>query len=240
VITIYQYSTSPFAEKIRRALAYKGVEFEIHAVPRDKVDDYAAISPAGKFPVIEDRDAGVSVYDSTDIIEYLDATFPGRPLIPADPATAALAHVLEDWADESLYFYEMTMRLAWGHNFEKKAVHEFLMTMPGLTVEQAVPMVTQAAQTKVAQQGIGKKPRDRVVRDAERHFAALDGLLSSGDWLAGDRLSVADLAVVVQAKALLYAEEVVPMVRERPRVQAWLDRVDEAAPNSQAQTAQPA
>ena len=86
---------------------------------------------------------------------------------------------------------------------------------------------------KVAEQGLGKKPRENVVRDAERHFAALDGMLDGNDWLLGDALSVADIAVAPQIRALLYAEEVVPIVEARPRVGKWLERVDEVAPDRQ-------
>jgi glutathione S-transferase len=235
MITLYQYATSPFCEKIRRALDYKGLEYEIHEVPRGKLDEYARVSPAGKFPAIEHD--GRPVFDSTDIVEYLDATFPERPLIPVDPAARALAHVIEDWADESLYFYEMTMRLAWEHNCAKKVIHEFCATMPGLTAEQALPMVSGAVQAKVAEQGLGKKPRENVVKDAQRHFTAIDGLLATRDWLAGDELSIADLAVAVQVGALLYAEEVVPMVDVLARVKAWIERVDAAAPDRQQRPA---
>ena len=38
--------------------------------------------------------------------------------------------MIEEWADESLYFYEMTMRLTWG-NLEA-ALDEFAATMPGV------------------------------------------------------------------------------------------------------------
>ena len=103
----------------------------------------------------------------------------------------------------------------------------------GLTVEQALPMIVKTVGDKVAEQGLGKKPRENVVRDAERHFAALDGMLDGNDWLLGDALSVADIAVAPQIRALLYAEEVVPIVEARPRVGKWLERVDEVAPDRQ-------
>lgn len=232
MITLYQYATSPFCEKVRRALAFKGLDYEIHEVERFAPEKYVDISPVGKYPVI-DHD-GTKVFDSTDIVEYLDASFPDEPLLPSDPMQAALAHVIEDWADESLYFYEMTMRLAWQHNLEKRVVHEFVATVPGLTVEQAVPLIVKTVGDKVAEQGIGKKPVGAVVRDAERHFAALDGMLEANEWLAGDRLSVADIAVAPQIRALLYAEEVVPFADARPRIGDWLERVDEVAPDRTA------
>ena len=71
-----------------------------------------------------------------------------------------------------------------------------------------------------------------VVRDVERHFAAIDGLLADGrDYLVGKQLTLADIAVISQVKALLYAEEVVAIVRHLPRVAAWIGRVDAEAPD---------
>src|SRR5262249_41936329 len=118
MITLYQFATSPFTEKVRRALAYKGLTYEIHEVRRGAVakGDYADVSPTGKFPAI--LHDGKAVWDSTDILEHLDRAFPDRPLLPDDPRDRALAHVIEDWADESLYFYELTVRLAWPHNVD--------------------------------------------------------------------------------------------------------------------------
>ena len=235
MITLYQYSTSPFCEKVRRALGFKGLDYEIHEVQRFNPERYAEVTPVGKYPVIEHD--GNYVFDSTDIIAYLDQQFAEKLLMPADPAKAALAHVIEDWADESLYFYEMTMRLAWEHNCSKRVVHEFVATMPGMTVEKALPLIVKTVGDKVSEQGLGKKPRENVVRDAERHFTALDRMLEGGDWLLGDALSVADIAVAPQVKALLYAEEVVPFADARPRIGAWLERVDEVAPDRQQRLA---
>src|SRR6266542_189886 len=230
MIVLYQFATSPFCEKVRRILAYKQIAHEIHEVPRAKVAEYARVSPTGKFPAI-DHD-GRAVWDSTDSAHYLETAFPERPLIPKDRLGSALVHVVEDWADESLYFYEMTMRIAWEHNLKKKLVHEFVATMPGLTVEAALPVIGKAVQGIIGPQGVGRKPADQVVRDVERHFAAVDGLLSDGrNYLESEHLTLADIAVVSQVKALLYAEETVAIVARLPRVSAWIERVDAEAPN---------
>ena len=100
MITLYQFATSPFAEKVRRALHYKGLDFEIHEVARPRVaeGDYRDVSPTGKFPAIRDGDTAVS--DSTDIVHHLDAAHGGPSLIPSDARDAALAHAIEEWADE--------------------------------------------------------------------------------------------------------------------------------------------
>lgn len=233
MITLYQFPTSPFCEKVRRMLSYKKLAYALVDVPRAQVQDYRLVSPIGKFPAI-DCD-GASAYDSTDIAEFLDSLVQGSRLIPQDPQARALAHVIEDWADESLYFYEIEMRLAWRHNLPK-ALPAFAATMPGLSEADVFERIATGAKQLTTAQGLGRKPSDRVIRDAERHFAAIDGLLGGRDWLVGDALSVADLAVACQVNALRYAEECEAMIERLPDVLAWLARVDDAAPDAPAST----
>ena len=229
MITLYQFSTSPFTEKVRRALNYKSIPFDVHEVARAKVPqgDYAHVSPTGKFPAITHGDT--NVWDSTDIIQYLDANFEGPSLIPPTAYDAAIAHAVEEWADESLYFYEMTMRLTWEHNLDA-ALDEFAATMPGVPKEALRPMIIEGVTKLVEAQGLGRKPRDQIVSDTERHLKALDGMLEGRDWLVGDALSVADLAVIGQLNALLYAKEAKEIFTTTKNIAPWMARVDEVAP----------
>ena len=229
MITLYQFATSPFAEKVRRALNYKGLDFEVHEVARPRVaeGDYKHVSPTGKFPAIRDGDA--VVWDSTDIVYHLEATHGGPSLIPSNARDAALAHAIEEWADESLYFYEMTMRLTWEHNLAA-ALEEFAQSLPGVPKPQLTSLIVRAATQLTEAQGVGRKPRERVVADVERHFGALDALLDGRAWLASEALSIADLAVVAQVNALRYAREAESALGRTNHVIGWMDRLDEVAP----------
>ncbi len=229
MITLYQFSSSPFSEKVRRALNYKQVPFDIHEVERAAVPQgkYSDVSASGKFPslVID----GTATQDSTDILIALEKAHPSPALYPEDPREAALAHVIEDWADESLYFYEITMRLSWEHNLEG-ALDEFMATMPGVPRDTLRATVLEGAGQLVKTQGLGRKARDVVVSDVARHFAALDKMLNGRDWLVGTALSVADLAVTAQVSALLYAAEARDLLAQFPLISAWRARIDAIAP----------
>ena len=229
MITLYQLSSSPFTAKVRRALNYKGLEFQVEEVNRLKAGrgHYDWVSPTRKFPAM-DID-GSPVNDSTDIIEALDKHFPEKPLIPAIPAGRALTHVIEEWADESLYFYEMLMRVQWEHNIENSwdEMAETLPPFPKFVLRHLVKKgVTKVTET----QGVGRKPREQVLNDAERHIASLDTLLDGTGWLVGDSISVADLAVISQLTKLLYASEIQPMVQRSRNIEDWMQRIDEIAP----------
>jgi glutathione S-transferase len=231
MITLYQFATSPFAEKVRRALAYKGLDYTLHEVDRAAVPSgaYAAVSPTGKFPAIEHD--GLAVWDSTDILDHLETAFPDRPLSPESSRDRALAHVLEDWADESLYFYEMLVRLTWPHNLDA-AMDEFAAGMPGVPRAQLKTAIMEGVRALTTAQGVGRKPAERVVADLERHFQALEQLLAGGGWLVGDRLSRADLAVAAQVNALLYAQEAREAIARTVHVTPWLKHLDDVAPSA--------
>lgn len=227
MITLYQFATSPFCEKIRRILHFKGLSYAIVDVPRSAVADHATVSPNGKFPAIDD--GGHAVQDSTDIAHHLERRFPDPALIPADPREAALCHIIEDWADESLYFYELVMRLGWEGN-AIRAVPAFAPTMPGLPDDEVLSRLLLGARAITGPQGLGRKTEMDIIADVGRHIAALDAMLVGRDWLAGSRISLADIAVASQLRALDGAREAAEIVDRFPVVRQWEERVARLAP----------
>ncbi|MEM7020001.1 MAG: glutathione S-transferase family protein [Pseudomonadota bacterium] len=229
MITLYQFATSPFTEKVRRALNYKEIAFDIHEVARAEVPqgNYQHVSKTDKFPAITDGDT--AIHDSTDIIYHLEKNHPGKSIVPDDPREAALAHAIEEWADESLYFYEMTMRLSWEHNLES-ALDEFSQSLPSVPKAQLKKMIVESVSQLTSAQGVGRKPREQVVNDVERHLKALDAMLEAREWLAGSSLSFADLAVIAQLNALLYAQETQTLLDNTKNIKPWIERVNAAAP----------
>lgn len=224
-LLLHQFEVSPFAAKVRRALRYKGLDFEVqnYAVA-DGSKIRKTISPSGKTPVL-DHD-GQRIVDSTVILRYLDQCFPAPPILPADPALRAQAHIVEDWADESLFFYDLTMR-GWSNNVEwlKQDVlsHDkgFFRWLMGRLLPKFFKKATQA-------QGIGRKDAITVCSEVEAHFDAIVDLLGERCWLVGDHLTVADLAVASMCTVIERAEEAATMMQARPVLMAWRERVDAA------------
>ncbi len=233
VVTLYQMEASPFCDKIRRILAIKGVETRIAEVKfMELTGRYKRLNPTGKVPALEHDDQLIS--DSTDIAHYLERVFPDPPLIPADPAEAALVHALEDWADESLYFMEMTLRFTLPHNAGR--------LIPLLTKYESpvmrkllTAMIPRALKSTTRTQGIGKKSADQIMLDLTRHVEALEGLLGGADWLVGDRLTLADIAVFVQMACIAMTDEGQSVLKDYPTVSRWLAAVEQStrsAPSS--------
>jgi glutathione S-transferase len=74
--------TSPYARKVRIALAEKKIEFSlVIASPWEPGNTVAEFNPLGKIPVLV-LDDGTALYDSRVIVEYLDTVSPVSRLIP--------------------------------------------------------------------------------------------------------------------------------------------------------------
>lgn len=76
---------SPYARKVRIALAEKGLSFElVTEVPWNEDSRTPLHNPLEKLPILL-LDDGTSVYESHYILEYLEVKHPVPPLLPADP-----------------------------------------------------------------------------------------------------------------------------------------------------------
>ena len=226
MVVLHQFEISPFCDKVRRVLHLKGVPYEVREIPPSQtLLRLRRLNPAAKLPVIEH--AGNVVTDSTDIVRYLERTWPEPRVIPEKPRDAALAHLLEDWADESLYFYEATMRFTWADNADK--------WVPILARDEIAPvralsraLVPTLVGRVVRAQGVGRKSRARVLAEVQQHVDALAGLLGDSDWLVGDALSIADIAVFAQLFCIGGTPEGELIIGAASNVSRWMSRVDHA------------
>ncbi|HEX7273624.1 MAG TPA: glutathione S-transferase [Casimicrobiaceae bacterium] len=74
--------TSPYARKVRIALAEKKIECDfVEQSPWDAESDVPTFNPLGKVPVLV-LDDGSSLFDSRVIAEYIDSVSPVSRLIP--------------------------------------------------------------------------------------------------------------------------------------------------------------
>ena len=225
MIILHQYHMSPYNEKIKRMLNYKGVPFEEkywRIADRGKV---LKINPIGKLPALEHD--GAVVADSTDIAYYIESKFPEPELVPSHPALRGQVHVMEDWADESLYFYEMRLRFNTPGNQEHNAarITEPEAAVPRWLMRKAFPRIIRKATNG---QGVGRKPLEQFMRDTERHIESIAGIVAGKDWLVGNRLSLADLAVHAMFQCFRDADLSADLLEKYPAVPEWMARVESA------------
>lgn len=224
MITLYQFEISPFCDKIRRVLNYKEqeyqtVNFSMADAAKGKIKKYYS---AGKLPVIKVH--GTILGDSSDIAIYLEKKFPEKPLVPEDPKEKALVHIIEDWADESLYFTETYLRFNVTEN-RKKILPE-VSKEDGSAMQMLAPVALPLSMKKVLNsQGIGRKDLVQVLADLERHITAIENWLGDGDWLVGNQITLADISVYAQLNCINQTPEGSEIINNSPAVKAWFERV---------------
>lgn len=88
--TLINARPSPFGRKVAIALLEKGIEYAVrYDLPWGSQTCTPKFSPLEQLPILID-DRGESIYDSTYILEWLEAKYPAPPLLPADvPARLA-------------------------------------------------------------------------------------------------------------------------------------------------------
>lgn len=101
MLTLYDHPLSPYAQKVKIALREKGLAFETVSPgglgAGGAQGEFIAASPRAEVPALVD--GGVSVFDSTIILEYLDDRYPDPPMLPASPADRARVRMLEEVMD---------------------------------------------------------------------------------------------------------------------------------------------
>ena len=99
MLKLISATPSPYARKVRIALAEKNIAFElITEVPWNQGALTEQHNPLAKLPVMLLED-GSSIFDSRYILDYLEWVYPETPLLPSDIADRLLAKKLEVLAD---------------------------------------------------------------------------------------------------------------------------------------------
>ena len=175
-LALYGQTDTPFTEKVRRALVFKGLPFDLHISTGP--EDVKRWSPVtGLLPVMRVDDELVS--DSTNILLRLEQLYPEPPLLSSVPIVAAQQRNLEDWADESFLWY-------WQEWFR---------------LEAAAPELPPGAWTRLRRRLGGAPPGARtraqteLVRGLEDRLNDLVNFLGSRQYFYSDRVSMADLTV---------------------------------------------
>jgi glutathione S-transferase len=112
MIRFYYGSGSPFSWRVQLVLEEKGLPYEPVLLSfqkgEHKSSEHLVRSPHGKVPALEDD--GVSLYESSAIVEYLEERYPTPPTLPRDPAARAAVRIEE--LECQLYFADKFLAVA--------------------------------------------------------------------------------------------------------------------------------
>lgn len=182
--TLYHFPLDPFCRRVRMALGeYAAVTRLEEVLPWEVRQSFLALNPAGEVPVLVDDDETV-VCGILAVSEYLEETRgQEKSLLGETPAQRAEVRRLVAWFDGRF-------------NFE--------ITAPVL-MEKAVRRFLPAAA------GGGPPDMERVRAALKRipgHLDHIQGLVEARGLLAGEDLSLADLAAAAHISVLEYLDAI--------------------------------
>jgi glutathione S-transferase len=216
---IYDWFDGPYPARVRIALAEKGLLPKIDFVSinlwtgEHKEPEFLAINYSGTLPVLELED-GTLIAECTAITQYLDTLDGNASLTGQTPLEKGLIHMMT-----------------------KRAEIEFLDAV-SVYFHHATPGLGPKVELYQNAEW-GAKMGEKAVRGM-RYF---DNLLKSRPFVAGDKFSMADIAVLggmifASLVKLAVPEECGALkawharMQERPSVQTWRALVEQGAPKS--------
>ncbi|HEY5656171.1 MAG TPA: glutathione S-transferase family protein [Myxococcota bacterium] len=226
MITLYGPSQAPFTEKVRRALIYKNVEFEL--CEPQTLEDYKRWSPkTGMLPVLDLH--GEHVPDSTDILLRLDVLYPEPPLLSSDANVAQQQRQLEDWADVSfLWYYMKYLHLTSRDVPLPVALDGELVDAAEERSARRPPSVWRWIRAWIRAGGTWERPLTGLLRELGDRVDDLVNFLGGRAFFYADQLSMADLAVYSMLNVM--RGDVVPgsatVLAQRPTLVALMARVE--------------
>jgi len=230
---------SPFVEKVARALQLKRVPFTLVA-PRSPADFKRWNPQTRKMPAVEI--GAQRLFDSTLILRRLDQLVPEPPFLDRDAAVAARQRFLEDWSDESLYWYAMALR--WSDANTEATTTQVVgsISVPAALRPVLKVILRRQIRGQARAQGLARLPLETIVDELGRRFDELLVWLGDRPYFFADRPSVADLALFGQLNALQSGPtpQAERLVAERPRLADYFLRVDTATAERRAESDRPA
>jgi len=193
MLKLYGFSVSNYYNMVKLALLEKGLPFEEVLFYPTATPEALAISPRGKVPVLG-VDQGF-VNETSVILEYLEHSQKGTPLLPSDPFERAQALAL---AKEIELYIELPGRACYGEAFF------------GSPVPDAI--------------------KDKSKSELLLGFASLGRHGKFAPYVAGDRLSVADLYFLYSVPlACAVGQKLfgIDLLAEMPAAKALLERLEQ-------------
>jgi maleylacetoacetate isomerase len=99
---LYTQWRNSACERVRIALALKGLAYDYVAIGTLAPGAYVRINPQGLMPALRVEDGRV-IAQSTAILEYLEETHPHPPLLPAEPVLRAQARAFAQLVTSDLH-----------------------------------------------------------------------------------------------------------------------------------------
>ena len=194
-LNLFHYSYSNCSMRIRLFLEEKGIPWIDHFIDlraqKNLTEEYFAIHPQGLVPALVDN--GVIVYESADILLYLEEKFPEPSLIPSDHESKAdLDKILE--FTRSGHF-PIIKTWAYGRNNKPTKTLESMVKLEELQKDKSI---VEFHKETLSEGGISEDKILAAEKILKEMFTDLDNRLAKHEWILGDKMTMADIAWIPQ------------------------------------------
>src|SRR3954471_2615719 len=222
MLELYHSINSVCAQKVRIALAEKGLEYREHLMTLrgDQFEpQYMQLNPNAVVPtLVHDRRP---VIESSVILYYLEEAFPNPPLMPRDLHQRARVRQFNKLIDE--YVHNSCTILTFATAFRP-----WFAGLSGEEIEKRLAKSPSKQRTEykrdVALHGLDSKYVKDALGHHEKMLKMMDAALQEGAWLAGGHFSLADAAVIPYILRLDLLK-LGKMWHKLPRIEAWYQRM---------------
>lgn len=223
MLTLYHNDMSTCAQKVRFALAEKGLDWQGQHLDLRALDQqnpaYLKLNPNAVVPTLVHD--GLVVIESSVINEYIDDAFSGPALRPASAAERAHMRLWTKKLDEGLHAATGVISTAIAFRYQKLDRGEE-------SVRQSLAKMPDPEKRKSNESTVFEGTRSRYLADAVLAFdtllAQFEATLARQPWLAGQSFCLADIAYAPYMTRLDHLQ-MAPMWDKRPRVADWYGRL---------------
>jgi glutathione S-transferase len=210
-LILHHYPNSPFAEKIRLILGFKGLPWSSVIIPNimPKPDVIALTGGYRKTPILQ---IGADIYCDTALIaDVIEAQMPQPTLYPA--AVAGASRILAQWADSTLFWTMIPYTLQ-----PAGLAHMF----------SGVPPEAQKAFAEDRNVFRANMPRMRVPEATAAftlYLERLEQMLGRQDFFFGTVASIADFSIYHNLWFVVRGGPVAKILESYPALNAWRERM---------------
>ena len=224
MLVLHHAWRSSASRRVRLCLEEKGLSYESHPIDLAKMEhhtpEYLRINPNGVIPAL--MHDGRPLYESGTICEYLDEVFPEPPLRPEGAYERA---TMRNWirhADERI---GNLIIFNWVHSLAKTA-SQWSDTELAERLKKIPSKERQEAWLRAARKPYTEEERAEARAKLVEMLGRMEKTLRESAWLAGERYSIADIALVPFVKRI--EEEIAPDAvtsARHPRVAEWWNTI---------------
>jgi glutathione S-transferase len=211
-----------------RRIAYRFLQGadDVDGLPRPKV---------GLIPIFYFTDKAGEVtaeIDSTPIIRRLEVEYPGRSVIPADPATAFLNYLLEDYGDE--WLTKAMFHYRWYYDADTEMAGSVLphyadVTQSDAKAQQLKKYFSERQISRLYLVGSNDTTAPVIEDSYKRFLSCLNEHLKHLPFILGRRPGSADFACFGQLTQLVLFDPTPSAIAAAgfPRVHAWVSTMED-------------